>query len=81
MSRVLVTGSADGLCRASAQSLLDSGHDVVLHARSDSRGASLRPLVDAGTSLVVGDLADLDQVRGVVDQLDGVDWDGARAGS
>ena len=71
MSRVLVTGSADGLGRAAAQSLLASGHDVVVHARNDTRGEALRPLVEAGASLVVGDLADRDQVREVVDQLDG----------
>jgi NAD(P)-dependent dehydrogenase (short-subunit alcohol dehydrogenase family) len=71
VSRVLVTGSADGLGRAAAQSLIDSGHDVVVHARSDSRGEALRPLVDAGASLVVGDLAELGQLRGLVDQLDG----------
>ncbi len=71
MSRVLVTGSADGLGRAAALSLLGSGHHVVVHARNHTRGAALRPLVESGASLVVGDLADPDQVREVVDQLDG----------
>ncbi|MFF1254893.1 SDR family NAD(P)-dependent oxidoreductase [Pseudarthrobacter sp. NPDC058329] len=37
MSRIFVTGSADGLGRATAQSLLDHGHQVVVHARSDAR--------------------------------------------
>ena len=71
MSRVLVTGSADGLGRAAALSLLGSGHHVVVHARNHTRGAALRPLVESGASLVVGDLADPDQVREVVDELDG----------
>ena len=71
MSRVLVTGSADGLGRAAAEALLASGHDVVVHARNDACGEALRPLLEAGATLVVGDLADRDQVRGVVDQLDG----------
>ena len=35
MAHVLVTGSVDGLGRASAQALLDAGHKVVVHARSD----------------------------------------------
>ena len=31
MALVFITGSADGLGRAAAQSLLNSGHKVVLH--------------------------------------------------
>ena len=34
MARIFVTGSADGLGAAAAQSLADAGHAVVLHARS-----------------------------------------------
>jgi NAD(P)-dependent dehydrogenase (short-subunit alcohol dehydrogenase family) len=32
MARVCITGSTDGLGRAAAQSLLDDGHEVVIHA-------------------------------------------------
>jgi len=71
VSRVLVTGSADGLGRAAAHSLLGAGHDVVVHARNDTRAEVLGPLVEAGAALVVGDLADRDQVRGLVGQLEG----------
>ena len=63
MSRVLVTGSADGLGRAAAQSLLASGHEVVVHARNDDRGEARATPLEAGANLVVGDLADRDQVR------------------
>jgi NAD(P)-dependent dehydrogenase (short-subunit alcohol dehydrogenase family) len=31
MARVFITGSADGLGRAAARTLLDAGHDVVVH--------------------------------------------------
>ena len=41
MARVFITGSTDGLGRAAAQSLLDQGHEVVLHARSKERAPSL----------------------------------------
>ncbi|WP_222123015.1 SDR family NAD(P)-dependent oxidoreductase, partial [Staphylococcus epidermidis] len=37
--RILVTGSADGLGRAAADSLLSGGHDVVVHARNQDRAA------------------------------------------
>ena len=36
-SRVLVTGSAEGLGLAAASRLLDEGHDVTLHARNQTR--------------------------------------------
>ena len=31
MPRVFITGSTDGLGRASARALIDEGHEVVLH--------------------------------------------------
>jgi NAD(P)-dependent dehydrogenase (short-subunit alcohol dehydrogenase family) len=37
MARVFITGSADGLGRAAAQTLLDDGHEVVIHARNSDR--------------------------------------------
>jgi NAD(P)-dependent dehydrogenase (short-subunit alcohol dehydrogenase family) len=66
--RIFITGSADGLGRAAAQALLEAGHDVVVHARSGSRLAVLRDLVDRGASAVVGDLSDLEQTCGVAEQ-------------
>lgn len=63
MSRILVTGSADGLGRAAADALLSNGHDVVVHARSADRAAALGPLTDRGAQIVVADLADRDAVR------------------
>jgi NAD(P)-dependent dehydrogenase (short-subunit alcohol dehydrogenase family) len=69
MPRVFVTGSADGLGRATAQNLLDRGHEIVVHARSEHRLAALRDLLDHGAVPVVGDLADLDQTRDVAEQV------------
>ncbi|WP_326794285.1 SDR family NAD(P)-dependent oxidoreductase [Streptomyces sp. NBC_01808] len=69
MSRVLVTGSADGLGRAAADALLSEGHDVVVHARNQARAAALRALVDRGAHLVVADFADPDDVRHVAAAL------------
>jgi NAD(P)-dependent dehydrogenase (short-subunit alcohol dehydrogenase family) len=71
MSRILVTGSADGLGRAAAQSLLAAGHDVVVHARNAERAARLAPLADRGAAVVVGDFTDRDAVRAVAADVDG----------
>ena len=69
MARVFVTGSADGLGRAAAQTLLDDGHEVVVHVRAERRLDAVRELVDRGAAAVVGDLADLDQTRSVAAQV------------
>ena len=72
MARVLVTGSADGLGLAAARSLLEEGHDVVVHARSKERLEAVRDLRDRGAEAVAGDLSDLDETRGVADQANGL---------
>ncbi|MFJ2544047.1 SDR family NAD(P)-dependent oxidoreductase [Microbacterium sp. NPDC087589] len=68
MARILITGSTEGIGHAAASSLLHDGHDVVVHARNDDRAQALRDLVARGASPVLGDLADLDQVRRLGDQ-------------
>lgn len=69
MGRIFITGSTDGLGRATAESLLDSGHHVVVHARSAERLAAVRGLLDRGATGVVGDLSDIGQTRDVADQV------------
>jgi NAD(P)-dependent dehydrogenase (short-subunit alcohol dehydrogenase family) len=71
MSRVFITGSADGLGRLAAQSLLDGGHAVVVHVRNDDRRTAVRELVERGAAVVVGDLADGHQTRDVARQVGG----------
>ena len=46
MARVFITGSADGLGRAAAQTLLNDGHEVVVHARNRDRLTAVRDLLD-----------------------------------
>jgi NAD(P)-dependent dehydrogenase (short-subunit alcohol dehydrogenase family) len=70
MAHIFITGSADGLGRAAAETLLGDGHKVIVHARSAERLADVNPLIARGASAVVGDLADLDQTRAVADQVD-----------
>jgi NAD(P)-dependent dehydrogenase (short-subunit alcohol dehydrogenase family) len=65
MTRVFITGSADGLGRLAAQTLLDDGNEVVVNARNRDRLSAVRDLVDRGATAVVGDLSDLEQMRGI----------------
>jgi NAD(P)-dependent dehydrogenase (short-subunit alcohol dehydrogenase family) len=69
VSRILVTGSADGLGRLAAQALASAGHQLVVHARNRRRAAALDALVGAGADLVIGDLADRDDVRRIAAEL------------
>src|SRR5687768_18134131 len=68
MARILITGSADGLGRASAETLLKEGHSVVVHTRNRDRLGAVRDLLHQGAEAVVGDLADLEQTREVAEQ-------------
>jgi len=67
-----VTGSADGLGLAAAQTMMSDGHEVVLHARNTSRAATLRPLTDRGARIVIADLADRDAVRAMAVEIAGL---------
>src|SRR5215217_2348232 len=69
MARVFITGSADGLGRAAAQTLLNDGHKVVVHARNRDRLTAVRDLLDRGAAAVVGDLSDLQETRDVAGQV------------
>lgn len=75
MTSICVTGSTDGIGLAAARQLLADGHRVLVHARSAERGEPvLAELARAGDArLVVGDLADLDQVRALAEAIGEVD--------
>ncbi len=68
MNRILITGSTDGVGRATAEALLDDGRQVVVHARSTARLAAVQPLIDRGAEAIVGDLSNLDEVHDLIEQ-------------
>jgi NAD(P)-dependent dehydrogenase (short-subunit alcohol dehydrogenase family) len=65
MARVFITGSADGLGRAAAQTLLEDGHEVLVHVRNGARLAAVRDLLDRGAAVVLGDLSKLEETRAI----------------
>ncbi|WP_328475290.1 SDR family NAD(P)-dependent oxidoreductase [Actinoplanes sp. NBC_00393] len=69
MACILITGSADGLGRAAADTLLGDGHKVVVHVRSRQRLTAVQDLVDRGAVTVAGDLADQGETREVAEQV------------
>jgi NAD(P)-dependent dehydrogenase (short-subunit alcohol dehydrogenase family) len=68
MSRVLVTGSADGLGRLAAMQLVREGHEVVLHARSEARGREALAAVPGAAGALAGDLASVAQTRALAER-------------
>ncbi len=68
MKRILITGSTDGVGRATADALLDDLHHVVVHARTTARLAAVQDLIDRGAEAIVGDLSDLHEVHDLVEQ-------------
>jgi len=69
MARVFITGSSDGLGRMAAQLLVEQGHSVVLHARSQQRAKEALSFVPGAETAVVGDLASIAQTRSVAEQV------------
>lgn len=67
--RVFITGSADGLGRAAAITLMKEGHEVVLHARSQERAAALADLAPRSAGLVIADLSSAAETRALADQV------------
>ena len=72
MSRVLITGSTDGLGRAAARVLIDEGHQVVLHARSRARAAAVAGLAPRAAGVVIGDLASAAETRLLAEQVNDI---------
>jgi len=69
MSRIFITGSADGLGKMAAQLLIADGHKVVLHARNKSRGAFALQVVPGAEAVITGDLSSIKETIDVAYQV------------
>jgi NAD(P)-dependent dehydrogenase (short-subunit alcohol dehydrogenase family) len=68
MSRVLITGSSDGLGLMAAQLLVRQGHSVTLHARNGERAQSARAALPAAEGVLVADLLSVKGIRSLAEQ-------------
>jgi NAD(P)-dependent dehydrogenase (short-subunit alcohol dehydrogenase family) len=69
MSRVFITGSADGLGQMAARLLVGAGHGVVLHARNASRAREAMIAVPGAEEAVTGDLSSIAETKMVAEQV------------
>lgn len=69
MSRVFITGSAQGLGLAAARELISVGHEVLVHARSEARARTLRTKLPDASAMVFGDLASAVETKAIAEQV------------
>ena len=68
MAKVFITGSSDGLGLMAGRLLVEQGHGVVLHARTEARAEETRAALPKAEAVLVGDLATLAAMRDVAEQ-------------
>ena len=68
MSRVLITGSADGLGLMAGRLLAGQDHSVTLQARNEARARDAAAALPAAELVLTGDLSTLAGMRQVADQ-------------
>ena len=59
MSKIFITGSADGLGQLAARALIKPGHEVVLHARNAARGEQALKALPGAKEVLIADLSDI----------------------
>ena len=69
MARIFITGSTDGLGLANARTLINAGHEVLLHARTRERANALGDLAPHAAGIVIGDLASASETRDLAGQV------------
>jgi NAD(P)-dependent dehydrogenase (short-subunit alcohol dehydrogenase family) len=67
MTRVLITGSADGLGLLAARQLIGSGCAVTLHARSEQRAGEALAAAPGAAGALAGDLSSIAQTRALAE--------------
>ncbi|MDK2916590.1 MAG: hypothetical protein PWR25_1147 [Euryarchaeota archaeon] len=73
---ILVTGSTDGIGKATADALARQGHRVLIHGRDPGKGRSVLAELEAATGsdrldLFIADLSVQEQVRGLAKEITG----------
>src|SRR2546425_11438522 len=68
ISKVLITGSSDGLGLAAGKRLLAAGHEGALHARNENRTKDAQAAAPTAAAVGIGDVASIAETRAVAEQ-------------
>ncbi|KAF4556493.1 Short chain dehydrogenase-like protein 70 [Elsinoe fawcettii] len=63
MSRILITGSSDGIGLVAAQKLISQGHRVTLHARNEQRASQAGDAAPGNDGILVSDISTVSGMR------------------
>ncbi len=63
MSRIFITGSADGLGQLTASALINLGHEVVLHARNAERGEKALAKAPGTAGVLIADFSSIEETK------------------
>jgi NAD(P)-dependent dehydrogenase (short-subunit alcohol dehydrogenase family) len=68
MSKIFITGSADGLGQMAAALLVNQGHEVVLHARSEQRAEQAMNKVPGAVGVLIADLSSMEETKNLASE-------------
>jgi NAD(P)-dependent dehydrogenase (short-subunit alcohol dehydrogenase family) len=69
MARIFITGSSDGLGQLAAESLINRGHQVVLHARNEQRFRDAQKAIPDAEAIVIGDLSSIEETKSLAEAV------------
>ncbi len=72
MSRIFITGSADGLGLMAAKLLISQGHQVVMHARNAARAAQALGKSPLAEKVLIADLSDMEETKHLAAKLNAI---------
>lgn len=69
MARIFITGSSDGLGQMAAKRLIAGGHQVVLHARNETRAAHAIAQVPQAEAVFTADLSSIAETKSLAERV------------
>jgi NAD(P)-dependent dehydrogenase (short-subunit alcohol dehydrogenase family) len=72
MSRIFITGSADGLGQLAAKQLIVQGNKVVLHARNEKRAREALTQLPGAEAVLIGDLSNIEETIQLASKVNGL---------
>ncbi|WP_343672537.1 SDR family NAD(P)-dependent oxidoreductase [Chitinophaga sp.] len=69
MSKIFITGSADGLGHLAAKTLINMGHDVALHARNSARADETVKKTPGAMAVLTADLSSMEETKHLAEQV------------